>query len=232
MPGEARRRKLRALLDLAEIATENLDGVEPAFVHESAASEGALHSNERLEFLGDSILGAVTANWLYARFPNDKEGVLARRKAAIVNDHALAAGARRLGFADLLVLGTGMRRNDGSQNTSILADAFEAFIAVIFLQYGFERAKSFVERNHIPHTDYSDAAIVDPKSMLQEYAQEHLASTPSYDEEIDGTPQVRRFTSRVTIKGETLGIGTGPSKKVAQQSAAAVALAALQARTK
>ncbi|MEO6913519.1 MAG: ribonuclease III [Candidatus Baltobacteraceae bacterium] len=221
---------MRALLDIADLPTANLDLIDAAFVHESAAKEHRLRSNERLEFLGDSVLGCIVATWLYARFADDKEGVLARRKAAIVNDHALAQSARRLGFSDLVVLGAGMRNSGGSDNTSILADAFEAFVAVVFLHYGFEKARAFVEHEHIPQTDHTDAAIVDAKSMLQEFAQEHLAFTPVYHEDVDGTPQARRFTSHVTIKGETLGTGTGASKNAAQQSAAAIALATLQAR--
>lgn len=230
MPGEARRRRLRALLEIADLPTANLDLIDAAFVHESAAKERGLRSNERLEFLGDSVVGCIAASWLYAQFGDDKEGVLARRKAAIVNDRALARSARRLGFSDLVILGTGMANSGGSDNTSILADAFEAFVATLFLHYGFQKVRSFVEREHIPHTDHSEAAIVDAKSMLQEFAQEHLAFTPIYHDEVDGTPAARRFISHVTIKDETLGTGTGPSKKAAQQTAAALALATLQAR--
>ncbi|MBV8373704.1 MAG: ribonuclease III, partial [Candidatus Eremiobacteraeota bacterium] len=118
MAGEASRRRLRALLRLAGIRRAgDLGGVEKAFVHESHAKERGGLSNERMEFLGDSVLGFVTASWLFERFGDESEGLLTLRKAAIVNDLQLAATARRLGFPDLVALGAGLRASGGSDNT-------------------------------------------------------------------------------------------------------------------
>lgn len=232
MAGENRRRRLRALLDLAGVDHEGLDAVEAAFVHESAAREsaGARPSNERLEFLGDAVLGMAAAAWLYAHYPDEREGTLAKRKAAIVADRALAQSARRLGFSDLVVLGAGMRNAGGAENTSILADAFEAFIAALFLQYGFEAARRFVEREHVAHLDHDAIVLADAKTRLQELTQERLGCAPVYREESRGPAHGRSFVSTVSVDGQTLGTGEGPSKKAAQQIAAARALDVLLTR--
>jgi len=225
MAGENHRRRLRALLALAGVRVAgDLALVEQAFVHESYAKEAGGASNERMEFLGDSILGAITAQWLFERFPDEPEGRLTVRKAAIVNDPRLADSARRLGFAELMQLGAGMRNAGGADNTSILADAFEAFVAALALRYGIEKARTFVLREHVEQLDHAEHALLDPKTRLQHYAQEHLAATPVYRDHSAGTPQEPRFDSSVQVKGETLGTGSGPSKKAAQQAAAEAAL--------
>jgi len=116
MPGEAHRRRLRALLRLAGVRSAgDLAIAENAFVHESHAKERGMVSNERMEFLGDSVLGFVTAGWLYERFGDEPEGLLTLRKAAIVNDAQLATTARRLGFSDVVQLGAGMRLTGGKK---------------------------------------------------------------------------------------------------------------------
>ena len=231
MAGEARRRRLRALLSLADARDLDPEAIDGAFVHESAARESALKSNERLEFLGDSILGMIVARWAYAHFPHDSEGTLSTRKARIVNDPALAATAARLGFGDLLILGTGARNDGGAENISILADAFEAFLAVLYLHAGLERAAAFVEREHIASVDYSSEFLLDAKTRLQHLAQERWSATPLYRDESAGTPQRPVFTSHVIVDGRTLGSGEGPSKKAAQQRAAQEALITLQTST-
>ncbi|HTU81253.1 MAG TPA: ribonuclease III [Candidatus Acidoferrales bacterium] len=224
---------MRALLRLAGVraAGEGLAVVENAFVHESHAKERGGPSNERMEFLGDSVLGFITAGWLYERFGDEPEGMLTLRKAAIVNDAQLARTSRRLGFSDFVRLGAGMRSAGGADNTSILADAFEAFVAALYLGYGIEKARRFVIAEHVDRLDHSPDALLDAKTRLQHYAQEHLAATPVYRDAADGTPQQPAFTSRVSVKGKTLGKGSGPSKKAAQQDAAAHALAKIQNRT-
>ena len=231
MPGEAHRRRLRALLRLAGVRSAgDLAIAENAFVHESHAKERGMVSNERMEFLGDSVLGLVTAGWLYERFGDEPEGLLTLRKAAIVNDAQLATTARRLGFSDVVQLGAGMRLTGGADNTTILAGAFEAFVAALFLEYGPEKARRFVVAEHIEGLDQSTGHLIDPKTRLQHYTQEHLAETPVYRETSRGTPQYPAFNSRVSVKGKTLGTGSGPSKKAAQQAAAEAALLRLQAR--
>lgn len=228
MAGENHRRRLRALLARAGVrAAGDMTLIEQAFVHESHAKENGGVSNERMEFLGDSILGAITAGWLYERFPEEPEGRLTVRKAAIVNDAQLARSARRLGFSELLQLGTGMRNAGGDDNTSILADAFEAFVAAVALRYGMEKARAFVVNEHINALDHAPDALLDAKTRLQHYAQEHFSATPVYDDASAGTPQQPHFTSTVQVKGRTLGTGSGSSKKAAQQAAAQAALASL-----
>lgn len=230
MAGEQRRRRLRALLDLADVPAEALESVERAFVHESAAKEQQILSNERMEFLGDAVLGLVVSRWLYATYPDEREGVLAKRKAAIVSDSAIAQTARRVGLGDLLQLGAGERAHGGQERTSILADAFEAFVAALFLEHGFDAARRFVEREHIANVDHAAAGQADAKTQLQELTQAHMACTPAYNEHAEGPPHQRTFTSVVSVNGEALGTGTGPSKKAAQQNAAAQALLVLQGR--
>ncbi|HEY1428525.1 MAG TPA: ribonuclease III domain-containing protein, partial [Candidatus Tumulicola sp.] len=150
MAGEAHRRRLRALLRLAGIERAgDISTVERAFVHESCARETGVASNERMEFLGDSVLGFVTAQWLYERFAEEPEGMLTLRKAAIVNDEELASTARRLGFGALLQLGAGLRGSGGADNTSVLADSFEAFVSAIFLRYGLDKTRRFLLAEHV-----------------------------------------------------------------------------------
>lgn len=229
MSGEAHRRRLRALLRLATVrAAGDLALVERAFVHESFAKERGGESNERMEFLGDSVLGFLAAGWLFERYPSEPEGMLTLRKAAIVNDAQLARTARRLGFADVIKLGAGARTSGGADNTSILADAFEAFVAALYLTYGIEKARRFVIGEHVERLDHSTDELLDAKTRLQHYAQEHLASTPVYRETAHGTPQEPSFASKVVVKGKTLGTGSGPSKKAAQQAAAEAALVKLR----
>ncbi len=229
MAGENRRRRLRALLARAGVRVAgDLTLVEQAFVHESSTKEGGGPSNERMEFLGDSVLGAVTARWLFEHFPDEPEGRLTVRKASIVNDAQLAHSARRLGFSELLELGTGMRKAGGTDNTSILADAFEAFIGALTLRYGISKARAFVIAEHIEQLDHAPDALLDPKTRLQHYAQEHLSATPIYRDRSAGTAQKPHFRSSVQVKGKTLGTGSGPSKKAAQQAAATAALLSLR----
>ncbi|HEY8297831.1 MAG TPA: ribonuclease III [Candidatus Baltobacteraceae bacterium] len=221
---------MRALLEVANLPSGALEVLEPAFVHESAAREGGIPSNERLEFLGDAILGAIVAGWLYANYPDDKEGTLAKRKAAIVSDRSLATSARRLGFSELLHVGAGERAHGGTERTSILADCFEAFIAAVYGTYGLEPARDFVVREHIAFVDHATANLADSKTQLQELSQERFACMPVYREEGQGPAHERRFTATVSVNGELLGTGSGPSKKDAQQAAATQALTTLQAR--
>jgi ribonuclease-3 len=204
-----------------------LDAVDPAFVHDSGARESGVPSNERLEFLGDGILGFICARWLYERYPDASEGELHRRRAALVNADALATTARRLGFGDLLILGAGEHKNGGRNRTSILADAFEAFVAALYRAKGLETVEKFLEREHLAKLE-SQVTLVDPKTELQELVQARTSSMPLYLETASGKPHERVFTSHVTVAGQIVGSGTGPSKKTAQQNAALEALNALR----
>lgn len=230
MAGEQRRRRLRALLKKAHAAPTDLDVFEQAFTHESAARERREISNERLEFLGDSVLGFVAATWLYEHHPDRDEGWLTRRKAALVNDRALAQSALRLAFPEMMQLGEGMARADGAHNETILADAFEAFVGALFLRYGESRTRRFLIEQHLQQVDLSDENVVDAKSRLQHVMQERYRQVPVYRDEGIGTPQAPRFTSQVILKDTVLGSGTGKSKKQAQLEAASKALETLLAQ--
>jgi ribonuclease-3 len=181
MPGEARRRRIRALLRAVDIDLDPI-AVEPAFVHESAAREGAGPSNERLELLGDAILGFVTVRWLFERYPNANEGELARRKHALVSGDACALTAKRLGFGDLLLLGHGAASSGGAENSSILADSFEAFIAAVVRASDLSVGAAFIEREHLAHVERDEQAFADAKTALQEYTQGRYGFAPTYYE--------------------------------------------------
>jgi ribonuclease III len=229
--GESRRKRLRKLVSLAGVRlAPDLDAIDAAFVHQSYSREFGRASNERLEFLGDSILGAVTAAWLFERFPQEPEGELTLRKAAIVNDAQLAKTARRLGLPELVLLGAGMRAAGGAENATILADAFEALVGAFYVRYGIERARRFVLREHVERSQHESGTLLDAKTRLQHYAQAHLGATPVYNEDDCGTPQQPEFVSRVDVGGRTLGTGRGTSKKIAQQAAAEEALDSLGAQ--
>jgi len=230
MTGEARRRRLRALLKRSGAEHVDPAAVEPAFVHESAARERGGNSNERLEFFGDAILGFVTARYVFQTYPQATEGELARRKNALVSGEACAQSARRLAFGELVELGQGMQATGGSDNGSILSDCFEAYIAALYFATDLPTVTAYLEREHLATTDRSDTADADAKSALQELAQARHAPLPVYFERAEGPAHDRRFTSQVRIGDEVLGEGIGSSKKAAQLSAAAMALAALRQR--
>jgi ribonuclease-3 len=231
MAGEKRRARMRALLKAAGVPELDSARVEPAFVHASAGTEQSLASNERLEFYGDAILGFAASRWLMTKYPAAPQGQLTRRKANLVSGAACAQSARRLGFADLIVLGHGMDRSGANRNESILADAFEAFIAALYDATDLDRVVRFLEREHFTAIDRDDLGERDAKTDLQEFAQATLRATPMYFERAEGPPNDRRYTSQVRVGDEILGEGIGGSKKAAQQSAAAMALSALRTRT-
>jgi len=219
-----------ALLKLSDAAELDPAAVERAFVHESAAREGAGPSNERLEFFGDSILAFVTARWLMTRYPEASEGELSRRKSLLVSGEACAQTARRLSFGEIVRLGVGALQSGGAGNTSILADAFEAYLGALYEHVGIERVARFLETQHLALVDRVESGDADAKTALQEFTQARFALAPVYFERAEGPAHDRRFTSQVRIADEIVGEGIGASKKAAQQSAAAMALASLRSR--
>jgi ribonuclease-3 len=231
MAGEVRRRRLRALLARAGAAKADASAFEAAFVHESAAREGrAARSNERLEFLGDAVLGLIVARSLYDRFPDAPEGELALRKSTLVADAELAATAERLGFEPLLVLSAGLANLPSARRRSALADAFEAFLAVLHRECGFETAAAFVAREHIAACERRGTAIGDPKTILQEWTQRRFGTVPAYEDRFEGPPHERTFFAEVAVGDGLRASGTGPSKKAAQRAAASAVLDVLAER--
>jgi ribonuclease-3 len=185
-----------------------------------------LISNERLEFLGDSVLGVVVSQWLFESFPDVEEGELSRLRAQIVEAPACASYAKDLGLEPFLLLGKGEKRNIGRGRDSVLADFFEAVVGALFLDGGFEAARNFLlgpclplleARQGSPETNY--------KALLQDLVQRKTQQTPQYitlTEE--GPPHARRFVVSVEVDGQGLAQGEGSSKREAQQQAAKHAL--------
>ena len=194
-----------------------------ALTHRSHAFErGTEITNERLEFLGDSVLGLVVTDMAYASYPDLPEGALAKLRAAIVNMVALADVARSLGLGDMVLLGKGEELSGGRDKSSILADALEAVFGAIYLDRGLDVARELIERLFRPRMEaYARGeGDRDYKTILQELASQELRSMPEYRLEERGPDHAKEFTATVFVAGEALGTGTGRSKKEAEQQAA------------
>jgi ribonuclease-3 len=205
-----------------------------ALTHRSYAFEhGTEITNERLEFLGDSVLGLVVTDMAYASYPDLPEGALAKLRAAIVNMVALADVARSLGLGDMVLLGKGEELSGGRDKSSILADALEAVFGAIYLDRGLDVARELIERLFRPLME----AYVrmegprDYKTILQELASQELRSMPEYRLEERGPDHAKEFTATVFVAGEALGTGMGRSKKEAEQQAAREAHARIADRS-
>lgn len=210
----------------------NKELLQEALSHPSLSSEKrpAPPDNQRLEYLGDAVLELVISDYLYKRFPDCQEGVLTKLRASVVSRQALCAVAQRYDFGNSLSMSKGEESSGGRTRASNLADAVEAVIGALFIDAGFERAKSAVLKVFAPELDALDpvsAQASNSKGALQEVLQQIAPESPIYriiNE--DGPPHERVFTSEVTWCGKTLGSGTGPSKKIADAAAAAAALGA------
>lgn len=201
--------------------------LQNALTHTSYANEvykDSLHSYERLEFLGDSILGFVAADFLYKTFPNKHEGELTRIRAELVCEQTLAAVAKEIGLGDALLLGHGESRNGGRTRASILCDVMESVLAAAYLDGGFDCAKGIVTRLILPRIAELTSAR-DYKTELQEQVQKKRDQILSYELLGESGPDhCKLFSVRVLLNGELLGQGEGTSKKRAEQAAAACAL--------
>jgi ribonuclease-3 len=201
-------------------------------VHEWVQQGGVdarLQSNERLEFLGDAVLGLVTAERLYLALPDAPEGELTRTRVSLVRAETLVDWARQLGVPDALYLGTGEAVTDSARDR-ILAGAMEAIIGAIYLDQGMAAAATFVNTflNAAAHTMHADDAVANPKGRLQEVVQEYRMEQPVYDTVSEyGPDHARVFTVEVIVNGNRVGTGSGRSKREAQQLAARQALEAI-----
>jgi ribonuclease-3 len=196
-----------------------------ALTHRSYSYEhGQIPHNERLEFLGDSVLGQAVTVRLFTQHPNLDEGALAKRRAAVVSTVALAEVARGIGLGDHILLGRGENQTGGRDKDSILADTMEAIIGATYLSAGPEAATALVLRLVEPlMTDPERyGAAMDPKTSLQEIAAHTGAPPPVYSVEAEGPDHDRTFTATVTVGGVTTQ-GTGSSKKQAEMAAALAA---------
>ncbi|MCC8074489.1 MAG: ribonuclease III [Clostridiales bacterium] len=208
--------------------------LENALTHSSYANEhhmGSIHSNERLEFLGDSVLGMVTADSLYHTFPNLPEGELTRLRANLVCEGSLAMVARQLDLGSYLKLGKGEAGGGGGQRPSIIADAVEAVLAAVYLDGGISQARRIVQRFILSNIDQVQEASRDHKTYLQELVQRKSGQSLSYRLIGESGPDHNKtFTMEVLLNGVSVGSGSGRSKKEAEQMAAKAAIARLEGK--
>lgn len=223
--------KLEKLQTSLAYQFSNPDLAQLALTHRSA---NAVH-NERLEFLGDSLLGFIVAEMLFTLNPQASEGELSRMRSALVNKNALAAAARSLGIGEYLLLGTGEANSGGNDRDSILADTVEALIAAIYLDGGIDACTVFVKKISESKLAIDAAAteMKDAKTRLQEFLQAQGRDLPKYEVvEIGGVAHEQVF--HVRCKLESLGAestGSGTSKREAEQQAATKILEAIEATT-
>lgn len=198
--------------------------LEQALTHSSYANEkklGKLGCNERLEFLGDAVLELVSSEFLYRKYPNVPEGELTKKRASLVCEPSLAFCAREFGLPQYLLLGKGEDMTGGRQRDSIVSDATEALLGAIYLDGGFASAKEFV-LNFILNDIEHKQLFYDSKTILQEIVQEsgRQSSVEYVLLKEEGPDHNKSFTVCASIRGEKMGIGTGHTKKAAEQAAA------------
>ena len=206
--------------------------LERALTHRSYAYEhGGLPTNERLEFLGDAVLGVIVTETLYRAHPELSEGRLAKLRAAVVNAKALAEVGRTIGVGGQVKLGRGEETTGGRTKASILSDTVEAVIGAVYLSGGFESARGVVLRLFDPLMTAAAGlgAGLDWKTSLQELTAEHSLGVPEYVITDDGPDHAKTFTARVRVGAGCYGHGTGRSKKEAEQRAAETAYGELLA---
>lgn len=206
-----------------------------AFTHSSYVNEQRgkrIQDNERLEFLGDAVLELTVSQFLYKTFPKMSEGEMTKLRAAIVCEPSLVKFAELLHFGDLVLLGKGEELTGGRQRPALLADVFEAFVGALYLDQGLDAVFTFMEKYVYPRVDKGEfAQVTDFKSQLQEFVQQDNLGDIQYRiVEEKGPAHNREFVSEVLLNNRSLGIGTGRSKKEAEQQAAARALMKLGAK--
>ena len=210
---------------------KNIALLQNALAHSSYANErwhNSLKSNERLEFLGDSILGMCVAEYLYCTFPDRPEGELTRMRADMVCEQTLANVAGRIGLGNHLLLGKGEEQGGGRTRNSILADAVESVIAASFLDGGMGAAKQFIQKFILVEVPVKKLHNVDYKTSLQELVQQKKNQVLSYALVGESGPDHdKHFEVEVSLNGKVVGLGSGSSKKRAEQDAARVAIESL-----
>ncbi|MGF1653019.1 MAG: ribonuclease III [Actinomycetales bacterium] len=204
--------------------------MERALVHRSWSYEnGGVPTNERLEFLGDAVLGLIVADALFRRHPDLDEDQLSRMRIAVVSRAALASVGRVLGVGDAVLLGRGEQAQGGRDKDSILEDTTEALIGAVYLAHGMDVARDVVLRVADPLLRTAGAAVdADRKTALQVLAAQRGLASPRYDTDGEGPVHDRTFTSRVQLGDDVLGTGVGRTKKAAEHAAAAAAVDVLR----
>jgi ribonuclease III len=210
------------------VCFRNVDLLQQALTHRSYLGEvEGIESNERLEFLGDSVLGLIVCEYLYAAFADRSEGELAKAKAVAVSEPILAVAAKDLGIDEYVLLSGGEEASGGRQRLSILSDTFEAIVAAIYLEHGLETTREFVlsALQQILEDIERKEHIRDYKSLLQELTQSIHKQAPTYAVIVEeGADHDKTFTVEARLNETVLGSGVGKSKKQAEQAAALEAL--------
>lgn len=203
-----------------QIGTEML---RLALTHRSFSFEhGGVPTNERLEFLGDSVLGVLVTDHLYRSFPDEAESSLAKLRASVVSTFALATAARRIGIGEHIMLGQGEIRTRGADKDSILADTLEALIGASYIEGGFPRAEKIVSQHIIPLLDDDDVmgAGKDWKTLVRMVTENNGLGDPEYHINSTGPDHARSFTATLVVQGVTYATAQGGSKKEAEREAA------------
>jgi ribonuclease III len=197
-----------------------------------AVTAEAAHDNERLEFLGDRVLGLAIAELLWSTYPADSEGQLAKRFNGLVRGETCASIGRSIGLGPFLILSGSEADSGGRAKDTILADAVEALLGALFVEAGFDKAREIVRRLWLPLLDDMPEATTDPKSALQEWAQGQGLPLPRYAEVTrQGPDHAPHFVSEVRVPGHPPARGEGSSKRIAEQAAATAMLASANAVT-
>lgn len=223
------KKKFKELEKLIGSTIRNRTFFIQALVHRSFLEENEdyMFSNERLEYLGDSVLNLVIGEYLFNKFPEEEEGFLTKVRAKMVNRNALNVAAENIRLADFLLLSSNVSQNVISNSKSILSDAFEALIGAVYLDSGLEACKKFIVRVIADPILEEGEHLIDEnyKSQLLEFAQANKLKTPAYEIiEEEGPHHARIFTVEVLIGNVKYGVGKGTSKKSAEQNAARLAL--------
>lgn len=232
-----RRREPAAVRDVLDRFQETIEVrfrdqglIRQALTHRSFLGSNGVdpsRSNERIEFLGDAVLELAVIEFLYGRFPEEREGGLTKKKGLLVSREVLAQCAERMGLGDYVLLSEAERDSGGSARSSILADTFEAVIGAIYLDAGLEEARRFTRTYLLAHAGeiLRDESLSNHKSLLQERVQASFKTHPRYRVVSETGPDHRKvFHVEVAIRGRLLGSGTGHNKKEAEQMAARDAL--------
>jgi ribonuclease III len=230
---------MKTVIDLERFAArlgvtfKDLSLLLRALTHRSYLNEHPdekLEDNERLEFLGDSVLDFIAAEWLYERFPEMSEGNLTRLRAGLVRNEALASYATAIGLNQILLLGKGEEEHGGRERARNLGGAFEALAGALYLDQGIDAVRAFAKPWFVPVLEamVREQSDKDAKSRLQEWSQSVLNLTPIYRTvRVTGPDHAREFTLEVVIGDKVYGVGTGRNKQTAAQAAAQAALKAL-----
>ncbi len=226
----ARRSELRSLQRGIGVRFRDERLLNLSLCHRSYTAEAQVASNERLEFLGDAVLGLVVSQWLYRRLQGRPEGDLARVKSVVVSEESLAQVARRLSVDRYLLLGRGEERSGGRGKSALLADALEAVIGACYLDSGLQAAERFVERAFAEEVENVIAGRhrQDYKTLLQEFSQKRFRAFPKYRvTERRGPDHDQVFAMDVVVAGRPYGPAEGKSKKQAEQRVARIAYSRL-----